>query len=287
MNMALLILKIIGKVFGHFPKLILSLRYLKRFHRAINFESPQLFYDKVLWNSLYTDTSAWTLLADKYRVRSYVENKCGERVLTTLLGVYKKSEDIDFDALPNSFVIKTNNGCASNVIVPDKKRVNQADIRAKINYWLQFPYGELTGQKHYARIKPLIIVEEFLIQDGDPEKALIDYKFYCFKGMPTYCQIILEREKNTHIFYEMFYDMDWTPRPDLYSSTSNLKEASKPCCFEEMINLAKELSQGFDFVRVDLYNINGKPFFGEMTFMPAFKKNLTNKALFEFGQLMN
>lgn len=287
MRMALPIIKTLGKVFGHFPKLVLSLRFLKRFHRPVNLVSPQLFYDRILWNSLYTDTSVWALLADKYRVRSYVENKCGPQVLTKLYGVYQKSEDIDFDVLPDSFVLKTNNGCASNVIVHDKNTINQSEIRAKMDYWIAFPYGELTGQSHYARIEPLIIAEEFLVQDSNPDRALTDYKFYCFNGIPTYCQVILEREENTHIFYEMFYNMDWEPRPDLYSSTLNLKGASKPCCFEEMTNMAKTLSQGFEFVRVDLYNIDGKPYFGEMTFMPGLKKNLTKKAQVEFGKLMS
>lgn len=286
MTIKLFFIKILGHITGRYPKLVLSLRYYKKFHRLIDLNNPKLFYDKIFWNSLYTDTSQWTLLADKYKVREYVENKCNKKVLPNLLGVYDRPEDIDFEKLPSSFVIKTNNGCASNIIVRDKKLINKSDICEKMNYWLKYPYGDLTGQKHYSRILPKIIIEEMLIQDGNPNAPLTDYKFYCFNGVPMYCIVMVDRVFNTHQFHYMMYDMKWNALPDFFETNVRLKEVPKPQCFEKMISISKALSAGFNFVRIDLYDINGNVIFGEMTFMPGMSVGLTYEKQTELGHLM-
>ena len=261
-------------IFGHNQELIMSLRYKKRMGRRLDLDNPVLFHDKILWMEFRTDTSLWTELADKYKVRDYVAAHVGDDVLNELYGVYGRVEDIDYDKLPKSFVLKTNNGCASHIIVRDKTQVNFADINRKMNYFMKLHFGELTGQPHYTGIKPLIIAEKLMVQDGNENLPLNDYKFNCFNGQPVCCHAFTNRELYTHKVAEMIYDMDWNPHPEYYDQSNQGLNLSaeiqkKPACFERMKEIASKLSEGFPFVRVDLYDIDDKPVFGEMTFTPG------------------
>lgn len=274
-------------ILGRCNKFILSLRYRKALGRKINQKNPVSFYDKIFWLSCNSDTTMWSKLADKYGVREFVAQKIGEEYLPKLYGVYDSAKDVDFNILPNQFVIKTNNGCASNFLIKNKNITDLEKIRKELKYWLEFPYGELTGQKHYTKIKPRIIAEEFMYQKDNPQASLIDYKFFCFNGVPMYCQVMCEREFNTHIFKMNVYDMQWEPQVHFFKNTLNIKEIDKPSKFEEMKKIAKILSEGFKFVRVDLYEINGKVKFGEMTFMPGLNKAWSDETQIMFGKLIN
>lgn len=259
--------------FRNHPKLILYFKYYNSFHRRINLKEPTLFHDKITWMSLFTDTSKWPKLADKYAVRDFVKNTIGDKFLTKLYGVYNSPDDIDFDALPNQFVLKTNNGCTSNIIVRDKSTLDVENTKSRLRYWMKMPYGELSGQPHYTKISPkCIIAEELLIQPECPEDGLIDYKFNCFDGKPVSLAAFSERKDGTHLIRRMLYDMDWNAHPEWYDKAKPvvLKEVPKPVCFDEMTQLASRLSQGFPYVRVDLYAIKEKPIFGELTFTPGF-----------------
>ena len=286
MNPIYNLLKPFAPIIGKYHKFILSLRYRKALGRSIEKKNPKSFYDKIFWLSCNSDTTEWSRLADKYLVREFIKEKIGEEYLPQLYGVYDSAEEIDFDKLPNSFVIKTNNGCASNFLVRDKKNTDLEKIRKELAYWLKFPYGELTGQRHYSRIEPKIIAEEFMYQEKDPKAALIDYKFYCFDGKPMYCNVISERIFNTHRIKKHMYDMDWKPIPEMFTSTENLQEIERPMTFEKMKEIAGKLAKGFSFVRVDLYEINGKIKFGEMTFMPGMDIGWNDKTQLEFGSLI-
>ena len=125
-----------------------------------------------------------------------------------------------------------------------------------------------------------------LVQEGNSEVPLTDYKFYCFNGKPKYCIVMTDRVFNTHQFHYMMYDMKWNARPDFFVSDIKLKEVAKPDCLELMIKMAKTLSVGFEFTRIDLYNINGKPIFGEITFMPGMSVGLTYDKQLELGNLI-
>ncbi len=273
-------------IIGKYHNFILSLRYRKALGRKLKKKDPQSFYDKIFWLSCYSDTAEWSRLADKYLVREFIKEKIGEEYLPQLYSVYDSADDIDFDKLPNSFVIKTNNGCASNFLVHDKKNADLEKIRKELAYWLKFPYGELTGQRHYSRIEPKIIAEEFMYQEKDPKAALIDYKFYCFDGKPMYCNVLSERIFNTHRIKKHMYDMDWKPIPEMFTSTEDLKEIDKPVTFESMKEIAEKLAKDFSFVRVDLYEINNKIKFGEMTFMPGMDMGWNEKTQTLFGSLI-
>lgn len=272
---------------GKHPQFIISLLYYHAFNRKIDLSNPELFHDKIMWISLNTDTSQWSKLADKYAVREYVRTTVGDDILTKLYGVYDTPEEIDFAALPNQFVLKTNNACTSNIIVRDKSSLDIDDAKSKLRYWLQVPYGELSGQPHYTRILPKkIIAEEFLVQPECPEDGLIDYKFNCFNGTPVSIAAFSERKDGTHLIRRMLYDMDWNPHPEWYDTAKPVffKEVAKPMCFDEMTQIASKLSQGFPYVRVDLYAINDKPIFGELTFTPGFDAFYTTEYERELGK---
>ena len=245
---------------GKHPQFIISLLYYHAFHRKIDFKKPELFHDKIMWMSLNTDTSKWSKLADKYAVRDYVRTKVGDSVLTRLYGVYDTPDEIDFQSLPNHFVLKTNNGCTSNIIVRNKSSLNIEDAKSKLRYWMHMPYGELSGQPHYTKISPKIIAEEFLIQPECPDDGLIDYKFNCFNGNLISIAAFSERKDGTHSIKRMLYDMNWNAHPEWYDPEKSVtfKEVPKPVCFDNMCDIASKLSQGFPYVRVDLYAINNK-----------------------------
>ena len=175
-----------------FPNIIWKIRYCKDYKKFPNLKKPQSFMEKILWLSLYSDTSMWSKLADKYRVREYVIDRCGEQYVNKIYGIYNSAIEIDYSLLPKSFVLKTTNSCATNIIVKDKNILNIKETNHKLNKWLKFPYGELTGQLHYTQIEPLIIAEKFMeflnmslfIQTGKKTHIIIRLWFMTWIGMP-------------------------------------------------------------------------------------------------------
>lgn len=286
MNPIYKLLRPLAPIIGKFPKQVLAFRLRKDLGKKINKEQPTSLYDKIYWLAFNTDTTKWSQLADKYGVREFIIKTLGDEYLPKLYGVYKSIDEVDFKALPKSFVIKTNNGCASNFLVKDKETVDLDKIKKELKFWLKFPYGELTGQKHYTIIPPRIIAEEYLHQEKDPNATLIDYKFFCFNGEPFFCETISERVFGTHIHNKMIYDLDWNPHPEYFKPGCPVKEISKPQTFDEMIKIAKTLSNGFKFVRVDLYEVNGKIKFGELTFTPT-THSFTEEFQNQLGNLIN
>ncbi len=247
-----------------------QIRYYKTFGRLMKLKNPMLFYDKVAWILRNGELNKMAELADKYAVRAYVSKLCGDDILTKLYGVYDSAADIDFDQLPNQFVAKTNNGCASNFLVRDKQTADLEAIRRELDFWMHIKYGKLTGQPHYTLIKPRIIAEQLLVEDGDPNRSLTDYKFNCFDGYVHSCAAFRDRVQGTHEFARMVYDTDWNHHPEwTVPGKQHLGETPRPRCLEQMIDIAQRLSKGFPFVRVDLYNIDDKPYFGELTFAPG------------------
>lgn len=272
------------------PKYLANKGYRFYYHKNIDWNNPQDFFEKIFWMEIFGDTSMWTLCADKYLVRKYVEEKGLGHILNELYGVWDRAEEVSFDALPNQFVLKTNHSCGQNLIVKDKKELNQTKIRKQLNKWLRTKYGYNNAQKHYLKIKPKIIAEKLLIQDGDASKSLVDYKFNCFNGEPYFCSVFSDRQGLSHKVSEMLYDMQWKSHPEWYDHTYkdlHLKEISEPNCFGEMKEIAKRLSEGFKFVRVDLYVIDDKPIFGELTFTPGFNTYYGNDFMNRLGDLIN
>lgn len=268
-NSPLWIVRPLSKIFKLFPRVILSLRYFKLTHRFINWRHPRNIqeYEFCQLFDKNTNISLFAQLADKVKVRSFVEERIGSQYLTQLFDTWESPFDISFEKLPNTFVLKTNNGCGNNIIVKNKYDVDKADVIKKLSYWIKFPYGDLTGQIHYSMIKPLILAESYLRQSHESDILPYDYKFFCYKGYPKYILYYEGRSLNGHITPNMLFDTSWTAIPQAVIRPLERK-IPKPSSFDEMLECVKRLCVGFDFVRVDFYEINNRPVFGEMTFTP-------------------
>lgn len=241
--------------------------------RKLNLKEPKNLYEKIVWMQFHTDTSLWTKCADKYAVREYVKAQDLEDCLPKLYGVWNKAEDIEWSILPNKFVLKTNNSCGQIIIVRDKSKLNIPNTCKKLNKWLRAKYGYHNAQLHYLRISPKIIAEELLEDTSLPADAnLIDYKIFCFNGTPDNCLIVSGR--NGSNYNVTYMDLNWNnisgyalnPKSQHYGNFT----FPKPGNFDIMLEYARILSKDIPEVRVDFYDINGKIYFGEMTFTPGY-----------------
>jgi len=161
----------------------LKRRYLRRFHRPLSLENPQTFTEKVQWLKFYDRNPLHTMKADKYAVREFVKDTIGEQHLVKLFGVYNRAEDIDFDTLPNQFVLMATHSCRQNIICSDKGLLDRKDATSKLNKWLKTRHYTRYREWVYKNIPPQIICEEFL--EANTEWGLLDYKIFCFHGKPT------------------------------------------------------------------------------------------------------
>lgn len=247
-----------------------TLGYYRISHgEKMNWKNPTDLREKIIWLQFNSDTSLWTKCADKYRVREYVEEKgCGD-ILNELYGVWEKPEDIDYDCLPKSFVLKTNNSCGQIIMVKDKAELDKVQVSRRLAKWIKAKYGYSGGaQKHYLKIKPLIIAEKLMINDTEPEQSLVDYKIWCFNGVPEMFWIAFNRVKDSYEFSA--YDLDWNNISEKVLDRSakhySGKDFPKPKSFDRMLECARLLSHDFKEVRVDFYEVGGKTVFGELTF---------------------
>ncbi|MBR2774964.1 MAG: hypothetical protein IKD73_08280 [Selenomonadaceae bacterium] len=252
------------------PKLypsVLAQDFQQRRGKPLDFANLQTFTEKMQWIKLYDATPLKSRLADKFLVRSWITEKIGAQYLIPLLGVWDSFDDIDFNALPDQFVLKCNHGSAMNVVVRDKHSFDKQRAREKFNAWLAQDFALLFLELHYTRINRKIIAEKFM-QDGDAPD-LTDYKFWCFGGKPTYCKVITERTQSPRLDY---FDMNWQHMNFEQNNQPNSEHPEQippPKNFELMKTLAAKLSEGFAHVRVDFYEIGGRVYFGEMTFTPG------------------
>jgi hypothetical protein len=224
-------------------------------------------------------------MVDKYEAKRYVQERIGEEHIIPTLGIYDKFDDIDFDALPNKFVMKCSHACAFNYICFDKTKLDKKALKKKFDKWLKIDYGKKTVERHYSPNKKCIIIEEMLIEN---DYLPIEYKIHCFNGKAKSLYVVTNRDRG--IKYNNYY-IDWTPFEESQFNhwTSDPNGIKKPDNFSEMVKIAEKISAKFPFVRVDLYNINGKIYFGENTFTPA-KGTLTLKkdsADFEMGSWLD
>lgn len=247
--------------------------YLKRKYKAcmgkeLNLASPQTFNEKLQWLKLHDRKPEYTMMVDKYAVRKYIADTIGEEYLIPLLGVWDNPDDIDFDALPNQFVLKCNHDSGLGMcICKDKSKIDIDKIKAELRKGLQQDYY-LTGREWpYKNVKRRIIAEKYMTTLGMDD--LPDYKIHCFNGEPKFILYCSERFSKTGT-KEDFLDTNWSKlpfkRPDLKCSDKILK---KPSRLNEMLELAKILSRNIPFLRCDFYEIKGNVYFGELTFFPA------------------
>lgn len=269
--------------------MIASWVYRYKFGKSINWTNPQDLNEKINWLKFNIDTSEWTRLADKYAVRSYVE-ECGLKdMLVKLYGVWEKAEDIDFDLLPRQFVLKSNNGSGDIIIVKDKFIEDLNELRKRCARMLNTNYGAVLSEPHYYAIPRKIIAEELLdaSKQSAPSKSMIDYKIWCFNGEPHCVFTIANRGPET---YESdVFDLDWNLRSEMLIYAGHCKRPTftlpRPESLEEMLEAARIMAKGHPQVRVDFYEVDGKPYFGELTFTSngGFMRYFTREALLEMG----
>ncbi|WP_428074354.1 glycosyltransferase [Candidatus Avelusimicrobium aviculae] len=236
--------------------------FLNMTGRYLNLDHPRTFNEKIQWLKLYDSTPLKTRLADKYLVREWIKEKIGEQYLIPLIGVYDKFDDIDFDKLPNQFVIKCNHGSGWNIIVKDKSQLNLAEAKEKIDKWMATDYSTLWGfELHYRNIVPKIIIEKYI---EEMASALYDYRFFCSYGDVK--QIWLDVYSGTPNHKRKIYDRNWNELNITVKWPRLETPVEKPQKLADMIHFAEILSKEFSLVRVDFYLINDHIYFGEMTF---------------------
>lgn len=229
--------------------------------KKLDYDNPVEFNQKISWYKVFYRNPLLTKLVDKYSVREYVTEKIGEEFLNKCLGVYNSPKEINWDSLPNDFVIKAVHGCNFNLVVNNKSKLNKTKAKLKMYKWLyknQYYRGGLEWA--YKNVKPRLIIEKFM--KDEITNDLIDYKFYCFDGEPKF--IIAQSDK----LGKYFFDLQWNKMPFGWK-TKDPNIISKPSNLEELVVLSKKLSNGLPFVRADFYSVNGKSIFGEMTFYPT------------------
>lgn len=234
---------------------------------TINLDEPKTIQDKLCWLNIYDINPLKVVCADKVRVRDYCQDVLGKDICIPLIGVYEKSVDIEWDSLPDKFVIKCNHGSGMNLIIKDKSKADFEKVKQVLDRWLSIDFTFQNGfESHYHGIDRRILIEEF-IDDGN--FSPFDYKFSCFNGKPKLLQIFSGRFTDT--FFGNYYDMDFNFLNISRNDIRNNKELVhiRPKSFELMIEYAEKLSKPFKYVRVDFYEIDGKPYLGEMTFTPG------------------
>ncbi|HII4406635.1 ATP-grasp fold amidoligase family protein [Clostridium perfringens] len=237
--------------------------YYKSFNKEIDLKNPKTFNEKLNWLKLNCKNKAATQCADKYEVRRYIENKGYGYILNELFGVYESVKDIDIDKLPKKFVLKATHGSGWNLIVNDKNKINWIMWKLIIKSWLKQNFYYYGREWVYRDIKPRIVCEKFL---SDSNNELLDYKIYCFNGIPKFIQVDVDRFTNHTANY---YDIEWNILNFQYDDENSGRILKKPKTLNEMIKISKDLSSEFEHVRIDFYEVDGKLYFGEMTFFTA------------------
>ena len=245
-------------------KAFIKMEYRCNMRRKLDLDNPRTYNEKLQWLKLYDRKPQYVKMVDKYEVKEYVANLIGEEYIIPTLGVWEKFEDIDFNALPNQFVLKCTHDSGGIVICTDKEKFNIDQARKKINKFLKRKFFYEHREWAYKDVKPRIIAEKFMEDKSTNE--LRDYKFFTFGGKPKLLFIASDRQnKNEETKFD-FFDMDYN-HLDIKNGHPNANTIpSKPQNFEEMKILAEKLSQNTPQLRVDFYEVDGKVYFGELTF---------------------
>lgn len=239
----------------------MRLYFKAKLHYEPNFECPITFNEKLQWYKLNYHNPVLTQLADKYGVRSFVEERIGSEYLVPLYGVYNAAEEIDLDKLPERFVLKCTHDSQSTFVCTDKSNFAFVDAKKRLGVALHRNWYWQGREWAYLGIPPRIVAEAFLDEPGRTTPT--DYKFYCFDGKVALVQTDADRFTNHDMQY---FSPEWEQRGDIDHEVSDHAPTKKPVNYELMLELSEALSAGFPHVRVDWYNIAGKPYFGEMTF---------------------
>lgn len=264
-----------------YPRWVASI-YKEYSDTPLDFNNCKTFTEKLQWLKLYDATPLKSRLADKYLVRDWVEKKIGGQYLIPLLGVWDNFDDINFDKLPNQFVLKCNAGSDMTVVVNDKNTFKKQQTREKFAAWFAVDFATVNFELHYTRIDKRIIAERLLRNGNAPD--LLKYSFWCFGGKPYCCRVVTGEGINSRVDY---FDLNWKHldyEQKNYPNSDKPEQLLAPKNLKQMKELAAKLSEGFAFVSVDLYEANGRVYFGGMNFIPkagnfSYKSKGTNEQL--------
>lgn len=246
------------------PVLASKILFRLKTGKILNLENPRDFNEKLQWLKLYWRHPLVSKCADKYEVREYIKS-CGcEEILNQLYGVYEDAREIDWDQLPEKFVLKATHGCGWNIICNDKSKLDKEKAKKQLNQWLKVDLSLHAAELHYGKIKPKIISERYI--ETDAGFFPIDYKVFCFNGEPKVVRVTTDRGSGFKLSH---LNLNWEELDIEKKEVKNEKIPKKPACYNQMLDYAKKLSAPFPFVRVDFYDFQGKPIFGEMTFTPS------------------
>lgn len=269
--------KFVFNVFRRIPRLIpdklfLQVKYRAQMGRWPDLKNPKTFTEKINWLKLNNRKPLYTKMVDKYEVKTLVALHIGSDHIVPTLGIWERPEHIEWDSLPNQFVLKTTHGGGSNgvIVCTDKNKLNKGQTIAKLNKALRSDIYLYYREWPYKNVPRRIIAETFMKDDKAPlGSSLSDYKFYCFNGDPKYCQVI--RDRNTKETID-FYDINWIHQEFVGLNPvarNGLTPVPSPKQLDNMIKICKILAMNIPFVRIDLYVVNNKIYFGEITFYPA------------------
>lgn len=245
----------------------LKLRYRASLGKKLNLNNPTSFNEKIQWLNLFDRNPEYTKMVDKFEVKKYVADIIGEEYIVPTLGIWETFNGIDFDGLPNQFVLKCTHDSGGLVICKDKGNLDIEAARRKIEKFLRVNYFKWGREWPYKHVKPRIIAEQYI--DSGDDSGIIDYKIHNFNGVPKIILVCSERFSASGL-KEDFFDHNWNHlelcRPS-HPNSSNIIE--KPKSFDKMIEFSRILAKDIPFVRTDFYEVNGKLYFGELTFYPA------------------
>lgn len=266
MKEKLVTLKIKSMICSVSPTSLTKIIYFKNFRQKLNLKKPTNINEKLQYLKLntYNDNPLITQCVDKYEVRNYLKKFNLDGLTPQLYGVFDSVDEIKWDELPNSFVVKCNHGSGMNILCPDKKMLNLEETAKTVDKWMNSDFWKVFAETQYKNVKKKIIIEELL----DPN--ILTYKFYCFNGVIKMAYVSLNGEDGEKEKYLDFFDPEWNWLPiSLWPHDHAPIHPEKPKGYEEMCRIAKILAADFPFVRVDLYNIDGEIFFSELTFVPT------------------
>lgn len=243
-------------------KIYLQIYYFMRFKKFINFNNPKTYNEKLNWLKLNDRNPDYTKMVDKCEVKKYVKPIIGEEHIIPTLGIWNNFDDIDFDKLPNQFVLKCTHDSEGIVIVKDKLKLNKKEAKKKIENSMKYNFYYIGREFPYKNIKPRIIAEEYM--EDYTYHELRDYKFFCFNGEPKAMFIATDRDKGKTKFD--YYDMEFNHLDIVQHYPNSNKKLEKPYNFDKMIDFSRKLSKGLKHVRIDFYEVNSKLYFGEITF---------------------
>ncbi|RJF37999.1 ATP-grasp fold amidoligase family protein [Pseudoalteromonas gelatinilytica] len=249
---------------GISPVLATKILHYKVTGKHLDLDNPVDFNSKLQWLKLFDKNEFVKMCADKYQMYKYVESKNASGILNNLVAVYDKPEEIDWDNLPEKVAIKCTHGCGYNIVTKKSSLLHKEKVIKKLSEWLKEDFGLVNLEYQYSKIKPRIIIEEYI--ENKKGELPIDYKIYCFDGVAKLVLVCSERDTDLRLD---FFDLNWNRLNIGHPKNESKEEPIPPACFNEMIQYAELLSKDFKFVRIDFYDNDGKPILGEFTFTPA------------------